>query len=268
VNRLEGKALKAYKGEAWPKFLATVDPDGIPNVVPVLTLKAADPTTLIFARMMVWKTLSNLKATGVATACCFGPASDYWRVRLEFVEMVESGPYLDEFNRMALFRYNAYAGATEVGVFRVREVSPPRKMRWGRRLMEMRSIRKVAGAAGRPAADGGPMPPPVIEHFNRRLALKYIAWIDEEGWPTPQPVFSLFPCGDSAMVFKADDDMLPEEGRPMAASSITHRLVAYQVKGEYRGRLNVSGRAVDVLDVTHVYSASPPLPGKGIYPPE
>lgn len=268
MNRLEGKALKAYKSKVSPKFLATVDSDGIPNVVPVLTLRAADPTTLIFARMMVWKTLSNFESTGIATACCFGPESSYWRVRLDFVEMAKSGPYLDEFNQMALFRYNAYAGATEVGVFRVREVLPPRKLHWARRLMEMRGIRKAAGALARPMADGGPMPPPVIEHFNRCAALKYTACADKEGWPAPQPVFSLFPSGPSALVFKADEELLPVEGQPMAASSITHRLIAYQVKGKYRGRMSISGKTADVLDVTHVYSAGPPLPGKSIYPAE
>ncbi len=268
MNRLEGKALKAYKSEAWPKFLATVDPDGMPNVVPVLTLKAADPATLIFARMMVWKTLSNFQSTGIATSCCFGPGSNYWRVRLEFVEMAKSGPYLEEFNKMALFRYNAYAGVTDVGVFRVKEVLSPRKMRWAGRLLEMRNVRKAASAVARPIADGGPMPPPVIEHFSRRAALKYTARVDEEGWPAPQPVFSLFPAGASALVFKADDELLPEEGQPMAASSITHKLISYQVKGKYRGRMKVSGKTADVLDVTNVYSASPPLPGKSIYPPE
>jgi len=264
---LEGKALKAYKSETYPKFLATVDKDGVPNVVPVLTLKAADSQTLIFARMMVWKTARNFEETAMATACCFGPGMHYWRVRAEFVEWAKKGPYLEEFNKMAIFRYNAYAGASEVGVFRIKEALEPRKVHWARRRVGARGVRKAAKALSA-TADGGAMPPPVIEHFNNSLAVNYIAHVDDDGWPAPQPVMSLFPAGDSAIVFKADADLLPPEGAVMAASSISRKLIIYQVKGKYRGRVKAAGRDVDVLDVTQVFTASPPLPGKRVYPPE
>jgi len=267
LQYLEGKALKAYKSEAYPKFLATVDKNGVPNVVPVLTLKAADPRTLIFARFMVWKTAHNLESTGIATACCFGPGAHYMKVRAEFVEFARKGAYLEEFNKMAMFRYNAYAGVTEVGVFRIKEVLEPRKMHWARRLVEMSGIRRAAKALA-PSSDEGPMSPPVVEHFNRLAAAKYIACIDDDGWPAPQPVFSLFPVGKSALAFKTDADLLPREGALIAASAITHQLIAYQVKGKYRGRVKAAGRDVDVIDVNQIFTAGPPLPGKRVYPPE
>jgi len=267
VEKLEGKAFKAYKSEAFPKFLATVDKNGVPNIVPVLTLRAFDPETLVFGRLMVWKTAQNLEDTRKATACCFGPGANYWRVRAEFVEFAKKGPIVDAINEMAMFRYNAYAGASEVGVFHVREVLPPRKMHWAAGIIEMRGIHRAAKAIAT-MPNGGPMPPKVVEHFNRRLAIKYIAYINQDGWPEPQPVFSLFPAGDNAIVFKADADLLPPPGTMMAASAINQQLIAYQVKGKYRGREKIQGREADVLDVTEVFTASPPLPGKRVFPPE
>jgi len=267
MDKLEGKALKAYKSESYPKFLATVDKNGIPNIVPVLTLQAVDPSTLIFGRLMVWKTAQNLETTRIATACCFGPGAYYWRVRADFVEFAKKGPHIELLNEMSLFRYNAYAGASEAGVFRVKEVLPHRKMNWAAGIIEMMGIHRAAKAIAA-SKNGGPMPPKVIEHFNRRLALKYIAYVNEDGWPEPQPVFSLFPAGAGSLVFKADADLLPPPGTMMAASAINQQLIAYQVKGRYRGREKIAGRDADILDVTEVFTASPPLPGKRVFPPQ
>lgn len=266
MDKLDGKALKAYSTEVFPKFLATVDKDGTPNIVPVLTIKAADPQTLVFARMMVWKTAQNLEATGLAASCCYGPGGSYYRVRIKFEGFVKSGPHIDGFNKAAIFRYNAYAGASEVGVFKIQEVLEPRNMNWAKRILEMRSVHKAAKALA--ATNGGQMPPVVVEHFDRRASVKYIAHIDADGWPAPQPVFSLFPAGDKTLVFKSEDDLLPPPGTVMAASAITHQLTAYQVKGKYRGREMIAGTVADILDVDYVFSASPPLPGKRVFPPE
>ena len=266
MDNLEGKFLKAYKSEAYPKFLASVDADGVPNVVPVLTLKAADPETLVFARMMVWKTAKNMESTRKVTACCYGPGGYYYRVRAEFDGFVKSGPYVEDFNKMAVFRYNSYAGATDVGVFKVKEVLQPRKVGWAKKIIEMRSVRNAARVLAK--ENGSVMPPPVVEHFNRRATVKYLAHVDDEGWPSPYPVFSLFPAGENALVFKAEADLLPDEGALVAASSISHLMIAYQVKGTYRGLEKTGGVEAGVVDVNEVYTASPPLPGKRVYPPE
>ena len=45
---LTGKLKEALAGEMTPKFLATIGAEGVPNVVPVTSIDAADERTLIF----------------------------------------------------------------------------------------------------------------------------------------------------------------------------------------------------------------------------
>jgi hypothetical protein len=163
MDKLTGKAKKIFNAGYFPKFLATVDGEGVPNIVPVLTLKAADETTLIFARFMVWKTARNLESTRKLVVSCIGPGLSVWSLKGEFVEFVKHGPYLKEFNETFLFRYNAYAGVNEVGVIRVVGVMPPRPV--GCRVEDGHSGRLWADAA----AGGGA----VQEEGNFEIYLTY-----------------------------------------------------------------------------------------------
>ena len=61
-NGLDAAAIRAFSGPRVPKFLATRDAEGVPNVVPVLSLEAVDERTIIFGEMMIWKTRRNLEA--------------------------------------------------------------------------------------------------------------------------------------------------------------------------------------------------------------
>ena len=55
--------LDALRGEMTPKFLATRSPDGVPNVVPCVTMLPAkdQPDTLFFGNFLLRKSIKNLK---------------------------------------------------------------------------------------------------------------------------------------------------------------------------------------------------------------
>jgi len=54
--------LEALKGEMTPKFLATRNAEGVPNVVPVTSILPADdqPDTLFFGNFLLRKSIKNL----------------------------------------------------------------------------------------------------------------------------------------------------------------------------------------------------------------
>jgi len=263
MDRLDKKTMKVFRKEYFPKFIATVDGAGAPNVVPVLTLRAADDQTLVFARFMVWKTARNLEETRKAAISCIGPSRYIWALKADFIEFVKQGPYLEEFNKTALFRYNAYAGVNEVGVFRVREVMPPKPVRWITTLIEQRAAARAASKAA--GGDGaGPMPPQVARLFRMKGALKYIAHVGPDGYPAPRPALALFPATQSTIAFKDTAGETMDVGARVAVSAITKDMIAYQVKGRYEGVGDFGGAALGAIKVEEVYTASPPLPGKRI----
>ena len=263
MANLDQKALKVFRKEYFPKFLATVDANGVPNVVPVLTLRAADESTLIFARFMVWKTARNLESTRKAAVACIGPGLHVWAMKGDFVEFVKQGPYLEQFNETALFRYNAYAGVNEVGVIKVRDVMPPKPVNWLRTLIAQRAVARAAADAA--ARDGmGPMPLQVVQQFRRKAALKFIAHVGPDGYPTPRPAMALFPVTHKRLAFLDTTGEAMDAGTRVAASVITKDMIAYQVKGKYAGTGDFGDSGIGSIDVEEVFTASPPLPGKRI----
>jgi hypothetical protein len=271
-DRLPQPAQKALRGDGFPKFAATKSNEGIPNVVPLLSTSLADENTLIFVRMMIWKTARNLLANGRITINVIGPGLYSWIVVGEFAEFVRQGPFLDYFNRKAMFRYNAYTGAGEVGVIRVREARGPVPLGLAA-AMFYNLLREPVRADGHGGHGPAVMPGPVLEKFNRRLALKHLGFVEEDGTPVAVPCLDLHArsANDLAFVLPRNDDHPLSQLRPgmkIAASVFTLAPVAYQVKGVFTGEEDQSGRRQGVIHLQESYTAAPPVPGRRIFPPE
>ena len=63
ILEAEGGLLEALSGEMTPKFLATRSADGVPNVVPCISLLPADDQddTLFFGNFLLRKSIKNLE---------------------------------------------------------------------------------------------------------------------------------------------------------------------------------------------------------------
>lgn len=265
---LDSELIEVFHGEMTPKFLATRDPAGEPNVVPIISLDAVDERTLVFGELMIWKTRDNLAADPRVGIAIVTEDLRSWTIRGRFREFVESGPYVDRMNAKEMFRYNAYVRISRAAVIDVEAVTSAErhsKLGVAAGLLCSKAGAYLVGRQG-----GGTIPPRVAEKFARTRAIKVLAFPDATGHPTVAPTFSLLPTESNTMVFgmSSADVGLGEltEGGRMAASVITMDAIAYQVKGVYAGsRLAPLGR-VGQLSVDEVYSASPPLCGRRIEP--
>jgi hypothetical protein len=272
AERLGGPALKAFKG-SYPRFAATVDDKGVPNVVPLLSAVAADEETLIFARFMIWKTAKNIEKNRRITINSIGPGFKSWTLEGEFIEYQTRGQYIEFFNNQALYRYNAYMGINQVGVIRVRGVYEPWPISFVPSLWKFSRLRNpatdLASAQGQKASQQASslmLPGQVLDKFNRRLALKYISFVNQDGHPFLLPDFTLRLSQEGLLLFAPYPHGHPlsqlNEGMKIASSVLTLGPVAYQVKGVYKGRQETGNASASVVNVEEVYTASPPVPGK------
>jgi predicted pyridoxine 5'-phosphate oxidase superfamily flavin-nucleotide-binding protein len=265
VDKLSPAAVAALSGATTPKFLATRDAQGIPNVVPVISLEAADEHTIIFGEMMIWKTRRNLEADARVSILVLSADLRGWTVRGRFVEFQRGGAYFDHIMESESIRYNAYSGIRSAGVIQVLDVARTFKLSQARLLLDTARSRWLARRLSRDGADEGAMPPQVQEKFDRLRAAKVAAYLDASGHPDCLPALPLVPAGPARLVWGGSApedaaDLTP--GSAVAAAVITQEPVAYQVKGELAGWRRSLGRRLGVIDVREAYSASPPLPGK------
>jgi hypothetical protein len=270
-DKLSPAAMRALAGARTPKFLATRSADGIPNLVPVLSLESADEQTIIFGEMMIWKTRRNLEEDPRVAIMVLAPDLRGWSIRGQFVEFQRSGPHFDHVMASENVRYNAYGGIRSAGVIRVLAVTRAFKLSHGGLLLDTarsrwlaRRLSRDGPAEGACLPDRQVMPAQVVEKFSRLRAAKALAFLDSSGHPDCLPALPLVPAGPARLVFGGVaqdlDGLAP--GSPIAAAVLAMEPVAYQVKGEFAGLRTSLGRRLGVIDVREAYSASPPLPGQ------
>jgi hypothetical protein len=263
--RLDPGAVQALSELRAPKFLATRGADGIPNVVPVLSLEAVDERTIVFGEMMIWKTRRNLEADPRLSILVLSPDLRAWTVRGRFVGFQRSGPYFDRVASDESARYNPYGSYRSAGVIEV--VSTTRFSRSSQLGLLLATLRCRVLARGLPRDAGTPpvMPVQVREKFDRLRAAKALAVIDASGHPDCLAGLPLVAAGRARLVFGAAaarelSGVAP--GANIAAAVLTPEPVAYQVKGTLAGPRRSLGQPFGVIDVREAYSASPPLPGQ------
>lgn len=265
-DRMSDDLIEAFHGEFTPKFLATRNEDGLPNVVPIVSLDAADDRTLTYGELFMWKTRRNLETDGRVAIVVATEDLATWSLRGRLREIVTAGPYVDAINAKPLFRYNAYVRVSRVGVIDVERILSARRystLSVAGQLVPIWLMRRWLDGG---ADNGVRMPVRLAEKFARTQAVKVVAWLDEDGWPVAMPAFSLSPGKANRLFVKlaGAGASLPKPGQPMAASVITMDPIAYQVKGAFAGhRMTPLGR-IGRIDVSEAYSASPPLAGERI----
>jgi hypothetical protein len=265
---LDDRLFEALSGEMTPKFLATRDGNGIPNVVPIISIQPYNDRTLIFGNFLMWKTEKNLATdprVGVAvlTEQLFGAT-----IRGTFQGFQKVGEYADLISSTSHLRYNAYSGIRSAGSIRIEEISGPFQLS---KLDILKGLvhSKVHRVLARKHSEGRKiMHPIVMEMFGRVVAVKVLGFVDDRGDPHAVPVMSLQPAAPDVMVFHRGR-MAPylaglREGAEVAVCVITGDPVAWQVKGVYRETDETRG----VVVLKEAYHASPPHMGRQIVPQE
>ena len=262
---LDPETMTVLSGSRTPKFLATRDDRGTPNVVPVLSLEVVDERTIIFAELMIWKTRRNLEADPRVSILAISADLRAWTIKGRFLEFQRTGAHYDHLMKSEDVRYNAYSGIRSAGVIEV--LDAPRKLEFSRAGLLVDTIRsrwlarRVSGNGG----GGFAMPPQVREKFGRLRAAKTVAFLDDEGHPDCLPAMAMASAGAAGLVWGgsgSEQPACPRSGQRVAAAVITMEPVAYQVKGEFQGWHSSLGRKLGAIRVQEAYSASPPLPGK------
>jgi len=250
--------LDAMRGETTPKFLATRSAEGIPNVVPCVSMLPAEdqPDTVFFGNFLLRKSIQNLKQDTRVGILVITPELRGWMLKGDFLEFQRTGPYVDRQMSGSLLRYNAYTGVRDAGIIRVRSVEGDfaiSKLQVAKDYL----LARLSALAGH--ADGGiVMPLAVRREFARMVAVKVLAWIGKDEYPDIIPTLSLQPAGEKSLVCWRGSSEFPSPPADalVAANILTFEAISYQAKG----RWSASGK-IGTIRVREVYAGGPPYPG-------
>ncbi|MEW5870440.1 MAG: pyridoxamine 5'-phosphate oxidase family protein [Chloroflexota bacterium] len=256
----EPSLLEALRGEMTPKFLATRSPEGVPNVVPCVSIQPAgdQPDTLFFGNFLLRKSIRNLESDARLAVLVITPELQGWILKGDFIEFQRTGPYYERQMNSGLLRYNAYTGVRNAGILRVRSVES--SFRISKIQVALDYLRaRLAQPASTPSSGASfiEMPLPVQREFARMVAVKVLAWIAPDGYPILRPALSLQPTGRGAMTAWLGSNLpVPPPGAPVTSNILTFEAISYQAKGQWAAR----GKA-GTLQVQEIYAGGPPYPG-------
>ena len=254
--------LEAICGEMTPKFLATRSLEGIPNIVPCISLTSANdqPDILFFGNFLLRKSIKNLEQEPRVGVLVITESLTGWVLKGDFVEFQRTGLYVDHQMNSSLLRYNAYTGVRNAGVIRVSSIEA--RFSISRIQVAIDYLRARLLAVRRMDADKDhqpvTIPGPVQREFARMVAVKVLAWIDADGYPLARPALSLQPTSDQIMTAWLGNGGLPcpPNGVEVASNILTFEAISYQAKGRWQ----LVGKT-GALQVQEVYAGGPPYPG-------
>lgn len=261
---LNDKGVKILTGELNPKFLATVDKDGKPNVVLIISLTTPGDNKLIFGEFMIWKTKDNLLNNDKVFVLAMDTSMNVVKGRGLFKGFEKSGSNVDFINNQNLFRYNAYTGIRSAGVIEPYGEFKNFRIPISQSLVGLTTLLTKYSLTLRNKSDIY-IPEAVSEKFDKLIGFKMISMVDKDGFPT---IFPLLP-----MKLKGDILYFPicwynrkmtsfPVNKPAAVNILTLEPVSYQLKGTYLGYKRFGVVPIGRIKVNEVYSASPPIPGK------
>lgn len=249
-------------------LVATVNPQGLPHITLLTSLRAAGPHQLTIGEFCKGSSKVHMRQNPRVGFLIMTRDRHLWRGQARWTHLRQEGPEYEQYNHLPMFRYNAYFGINTVHYLELKALNPEEKLPLGAILCGALRTRLAEGALS--STRGETILKPFAHRlFNRMEALKFIAHIAADGFPRIIPlvqcrcvdgqrlVFALHPYGaELALIVR---------GSTVALFGLTMAMEDVLVRGSYRHH-RVRLARLGVVEIDWVYNSMPPCHGP-IYPP-
>ena len=258
--------IRAFEPEAKVGLLATVDAQGLPHITLITTLRARSADRLMWGQFSEGRSKVNVRGTPRAGFLVLTMDKRLWRGTAVWTHAETVGKDFELYNNLPMFRYNAYFGIHTVHYMDLKETG-------GEEKLPMAGI-VAATLATRLARLGGGRGNEVLKPwargvFNDMAALKFIAYIAEDGFPRLIPVIQCQAASADTLTFSSlaygSEIRAISPGTPVAVFALTMKMESVLVRGSFSGLgFGPFGR-VGRVPIDWVYNSMPPKQGQ-IYP--
>jgi len=267
-NNFSERDIASQNVELKVGILGTVNPDGLPHLTMISTLQACSPTQVAWGQFTEGLSKKHILENPKAAFLVMTLDKNFWRGKATFTHTSNAGAEFDGYNNLPMFRYNAYFGVHTVYYMDLVEQS-------GKVSLPMGSI---IGAALRTmmarTISRGHTPQTVLNPwtcalFNKLDNLKFLGYIDEDGYPVILPVIQAQARNSvhimfSTAAFREELGSIPF-GTSVAIFGLSLEMEDVLLRGEFQGIQKVGGFQCGLVNVNWVYNSMPPKPQQ-IYP--
>ncbi len=262
--------IAAFQPDSKVGLLATRDPDGLPHITLITTLTAKDPTHLMWGQFCEGESKRNVARDPRVGFLVLSLERRLWRGKARWTGSAGEGDEYVAFNQRPMFRYNSYFGIHTVHFMDLVGVTAPSALSVPR-LVAGFALASASGlvARGHRGAQAQAMKPWAQRLLARPDTLKFLAHIDDDGFPVIIPAMAAAPAGSQRLMLAATAyaDEVDRIGRDtrVAVFGLNLKMESVLVRGRLARSLRAGPAGVGLLEVDWVYNSMPPQQGQ-VYP--
>jgi hypothetical protein len=249
-------------------LLATITPEGLPHLTFISSMRPNTPTQLTWGQFVEGTSKQFIRQNPKVGFLMMTLQKELWRGKATFTHTASQGPEYDFYNNVPMFRYNAYFGIHTVYFMDLLH-------HLGRQPLPMNRIIPAAimtmlakfRTTGRSEHES--LSPWTCGLLNKLDALKFLAYLDADGYPVIVPVIQAQAAGREHVLFSTgaygDDLALVPDGAKVAVFGLMLSMEDVLMRGEFEGIRRYNGIPCGRVKVDWVYNSMPPSP-RQIYP--
>lgn len=248
-------------------LLATIDDDGSPHITFISSIQPHGTGKLTAGQFCGGLSKRFFRERPKVGFLIFSPQMDIWRGRASFEKTLTSGPEYEAYNKKPMFRYNSYFGFGAIHYYNLVDITEREKLTMGQIIggaIKTRMLQPFHAAGSRGALNDLSK-----AMFSQIDGLKFVSYIDREGYPVLIPAIQAANAGRDRIIFS-----LSPYGKELAAipDQVDAAVLFVNLKMEsvlVKGRYSKGGGLIPhgLVEINRVYNSMPPQPGY-IYPRE
>jgi hypothetical protein len=260
--------VKSFEPAMKIGILATVNPQGLPHVTMISTLKAAGGKVLCWGQFMEGLSKANIRQNPKCGWMIMTLARDIWRGKARFSETANSGEDFDFYNNVPLFRYNAYFGVHTV--YYMDLVAHTGKDPLPMNAVVLATIKTMlARMFARNKVEKQVINPWTQKFLGQMTCLKFLSYIDEDGFPLIIPAIQAQALDPEHVIFAASPYAEEMKRIPidcdLAVFGLALTMEDVLLRGKFEGWKRHNGIVCGSVKINWVYNPMPPTPMQ-VYP--
>lgn len=248
--------------------LGTVNEAGQPHLSLISSIQPYAPDKLVWGQFTEGNCKENVLREAKTGFLIMSLGKEVWRGKALYTHQRKDGPQYDNYNNMNMFRYNAYFGVHTVYYMDLVELHARQALPMGNviRAAVATIMARMLGKKDRNAKALNSWGQALLNKVDN---LKFLGYIDRDGYPQVLPVVQLQALDAGHLIFAlgayGDEIRAIPEGAQVCMLGMSFDMEDVVTRGTYQGIRRVGGVRCGVLVVDWVYNPMPPVQGQ-IYP--
>jgi hypothetical protein len=261
-----------YKKEFEPSnklgLISTIDTEGCPHISLISSIEASGNRQIIWGQFTQGLSKKNVKVNPKTGFAVVSLKQELWRGRAVWTHERKEGPEYIMYNNKPMYRYNSYCGIDTVHYMDLVDITEKQKLNMAS-IAYNALLTKISKSGVKRKAQNRVMKPFAQNIFDKIGSIKFLSYVDEEGFPALVPILQAQAADSGRIVFSAGmykyELSKIRENTNIAVFGMTMDMEDVLTKGRFKGFIRSRGVKLGVLDIDRVYNSMPPVAGY-IYP--